>query len=85
MALEAFKSLLSDYRGSVALRDKVQGGMVNGSLSGDDVFGQSSPDAKADEIYCIFDKLLQRFLLVRLKLRFRRTALFSAFGVPLIC
>jgi hypothetical protein len=84
MALEASKSPLGDYRGSVALRDKIQGGMVNGSTSGDNVFGQSSPAAKADEIYCIFDKLLRRILLVRIKLRSRRTALCSAFGFPLM-
>jgi hypothetical protein len=30
---------------------------VNGSLSGDDVFGQSSPAAKADEIYSDSDKI----------------------------
>ena len=31
-------------------------GMVNGSPSGDGVFEQSSPAAKADEIYSTFDK-----------------------------
>ena len=30
--------------------------MVNGSPSGDDVFVQSSPAAKVDEIYNTFDK-----------------------------
>jgi hypothetical protein len=29
---------------------------VNGSSSGDDAFGQSSPAAKVDEIYSTFDK-----------------------------
>jgi hypothetical protein len=36
--------------------EKVQGDMVNGLPSGDDVFGQSPPAAKADEIYSTFDK-----------------------------
>jgi hypothetical protein len=56
VALEAFKSPLRNYRGSVALREMVQGTMVNGSPSGDGVFEQSSPAAKADEIYSTFDK-----------------------------
>jgi hypothetical protein len=42
VALEAFKSPLSNDRGSVALSEKPQGGMVNGSPSGDGVFEQSS-------------------------------------------
>jgi len=40
----------------VALREKVQGGKVNGSPSGDGVFEQSSPAAKADQIYSTFEK-----------------------------
>jgi hypothetical protein len=53
-ALEAFKSPLSGYQGSAALRGKGQGTMVSGSPSGDNVFRQSSPAAKADEIYLHF-------------------------------
>jgi hypothetical protein len=56
-ALEALKSPLSSYKSSAALREKVQGTMVNGSPSGDNVFGQSSPAAKADEIYSSSDKI----------------------------
>jgi hypothetical protein len=56
-ALEALKSPLSGYESSAALREKVQGAMVNGSPSGDNVFGQSSPAAKADEIYSSSNKI----------------------------
>jgi hypothetical protein len=50
-ALDALKSPLCGYRGSVALRDEVKGTIVVGSPSGDDLFEQSSPAAKTDEIY----------------------------------
>jgi hypothetical protein len=49
-ALGAFKSPLSGYQDSEALREKTQGTMVSGSPSGDNVFGQSSPAAEAGEI-----------------------------------
>jgi len=56
VALEDAKLLLSDYRGSVALRENAEGVLVNGSPSGVDIIGKLSPAAKADGIYSTFDK-----------------------------
>jgi hypothetical protein len=48
---------ISGEPGPEARGEKAQGTMVGGSPIGDDVSGQSSPAAKAGEIYSSIDKI----------------------------